>query len=422
MKFEKAARGFVRRDLRWFSARWMAILVASFAGILSLTGCGGSTATQATPTPTLSPSGGTYTTSQTVTIADTASGAVFYCTTDGSTPTTSSSQCAEPTTVSKSETLNVIAVAPGMSASTAASGVYTINLPAAATPVISVSSGAISYGQTVTITDSASAAVIYYTVTSGATGTTPTTSSYTGAGASPISLTVSAAETIEAIAVESNYSDSAVATASYTIQPIAQTITYAPATTTYTYFSGEAIPLSATASSGLAVSFASTAPAVCSVSNATASILSGGTCSIQATQAGNADYVAAAPVSVNYTINPATQTITYAPSTTTYAYSSGEKIPLSATASSGLTVSFASTTPTICSVSGTTATILSGGTCTVQATQAGNADYSTATAVSASYTITTATQTINYAPTTTTYTYSSNGTIPLSATASSNLR
>jgi hypothetical protein len=55
---------------------------------------------------------------------------------------------------------------------------------------------------------------------------------------------------------------------------------------------------------------------------------------------------------------------------------------LSATASSGLTVSFATTTSTVCSVSGTTATMLATGNCVIQASQAGNAAYAVAPGVS----------------------------------------
>src|ERR1017187_8255807 len=51
---------------------------------------------------------------------------------------------------------------------------------------------------------------------------------------------------------------------------------------------------------------------------------------------------------------------------------------LSATASSGLTVSFASLTTTVCTVSGAAVTLAAIGTCTIQATQAGNAVYTAA--------------------------------------------
>ena len=54
---------------------------------------------------------------------------------------------------------------------------------------------------------------------------------------------------------------------------------------------------------------------------------------------------------------------------------------VSATASSGLPVTFMSTTPSVCTtsgVNGTTVNLLSPGTCTINATQAGNATYNPA--------------------------------------------
>ena len=53
----------------------------------------------------------------------------------------------------------------------------------------------------------------------------------------------------------------------------------------------------ASASSGLSVSFASLTTGVCTVSGATATMIAAGTCTIQASQAGNGVYAAAAPVS-----------------------------------------------------------------------------------------------------------------------------
>ena len=162
----------------------------------------------AATTPSFSPVGGTYTSAQTVTIADATSGASIYYTTDGTTPSTSSTPYAGAITVKASETINAIAVAPGYTQSPVASSIYTINLSVAATPSISPVSGAYTSAQTVTITDATSGASIYYTTD----GTTPTTSSiqYTGA------ITVTVSETINAIAVASGYSNSVVATVVYT--------------------------------------------------------------------------------------------------------------------------------------------------------------------------------------------------------------
>jgi lysophospholipase L1-like esterase len=147
---------------------------------------------------------------------------------------------------------------------------------------------------------------------------------------------------------------------------------------------GTQLALSATASSGLTVSFASTTSAVCTVSGVTANFIAAGTCNLQATQVGNSTYAAAAPVSQSFTVNGETQTITFGTISTQQV---GTQLALSATTSSGLSVSFASTTQTICTVFGTTASLIAGGTCNLQATQAGNSTYAAANAVSQSFTV-----------------------------------
>ena len=60
--------------------------------------------------------------------------------------------------------------------------------------------------------------------------------------------------------------------------------------------------VSATASSGLAVSFASASPGVCSVSGSTVTLVAIGTCSIQATQGGNNIWAAASPAAQNFQV------------------------------------------------------------------------------------------------------------------------
>jgi hypothetical protein len=179
-----------------------------------------------------------------------------------------------------------------------------------------------------------------------------------------------------------------------TVSAAPQTITFAPTITSYTYASSGTFSLSATASSGLAVSFASETPEVCSVSGTVVTILSGGTCTIEATQTGTDNYQAATPVDVNFTITSAAQTISFAPAVTSYNYSSGGTITLSATSSTGLTVSFASKSASVCSATKTTATILSAGTCTIEATQSGNASYGAATPVDVNFTIAQVTPTV----------------------------
>src|SRR5258705_8422940 len=59
-------------------------------------------------TPTFSPAGGTYSQSQTVTISDATSGATIYYTTDGSTPTTSSTVYSAPISVTQTTTIRAM--------------------------------------------------------------------------------------------------------------------------------------------------------------------------------------------------------------------------------------------------------------------------------------------------------------------------
>jgi probable HAF family extracellular repeat protein len=83
--------------------------------------------------------------------------------------------------------------------------------------------------------------------------------------------------------------------------------------------------------------------------------------------------------SFNVTVDPAPQTITFGSlSDTLYG---AAPFAVSASASSGLPVSLASTTPSVCTVSGITVSVLQPGTCSLTANQAGNADYQAATPV-----------------------------------------
>ncbi|MGP8253239.1 MAG: hypothetical protein ACLQHF_14510, partial [Terracidiphilus sp.] len=175
----------------------------------------------------------------------------------------------------------------------------------------------------------------------------------------------------------------------------AQTITFA-ALPSQTYGAAP-FTVSATASSGLAVSFASTTSSVCTVSGSTVTLVSGeATCTIEATQAGNDDYQPAPAVAQSFWVYREAQTITFeALPAKTYG---AAPFTVSATASSGLPVSFTSTTTSVCTVSGSTVTLVSAGAnCTIEATQAGNSDYGAAPATTRTFWVNKEAQTITFA-------------------------
>ena len=158
------------------------------------------------------------------------------------------------------------------------------------------------------------------------------------------------------------------------------------------------VTISAEASSGLAVGFSSLTSAVCAVSGNTVTLVAAGTCTIRASQAGNANYSAAPNVSRSFTVTSVlqSQTITFgALSNQTFG---AAPFTVSATASSGLLVNFASLTTLVCTISGSTVTLVSSGTCTIQASQTGNASYAAAPNVNRSFSVTQAAQTLSFAP------------------------
>ena len=77
-------------------------------------------------TPTFSPAGGLYTSAQNVTISTTTTGASIYYTTDGSTPTASSTPYTGAIAVNATTTIKAIAVKEGNNNSTVASATYLI--------------------------------------------------------------------------------------------------------------------------------------------------------------------------------------------------------------------------------------------------------------------------------------------------------
>lgn len=147
--------------------------------------------------------------------------------------------------------------------------------------------------------------------------------------------------------------------------------------------------VNATATSGLPVTFSSKSPTICSINSTTGIVtsLATGTCIIVANQDGNTDYAPAPQATQNIvTAFDPNQIISFGPIPALTLYGTS---PVTASASSGLPVSYSTTTPAVCSVHASTGLVtdVSVGNCIIAANQAGNASYNAAPQVTQTLTV-----------------------------------
>ena len=181
--------------------------------------------------------------------------------------------------------------------------------------------------------------------------------------------------------------------------PVDQTFTVGPANQTITFgsisnhiYGDPAFTLGATASSGLAVTY-TVVSGPATVSGNTLTITGVGTVDVQASQAGNTQYNAAANVDQTFTVGKGNQTITFG-SIPNHAFGDAP-ITLGATASSGLAVTYTVVSGPA-TVSGNTLTITGVGTVDVKASQPGNPQYNAAADVDQTFTVGKGNQTITF--------------------------
>jgi hypothetical protein len=116
-------------------------ILASYQGNTTYSSSGGNiTETITSVNPTITPPGGVYPAAQLVTIADATTGTVLYYTTDGTTPTASSTHYTAPILVSTPETINAVGILSGVSTNTASASYTVIGAPT----VLAVPASAIS--------------------------------------------------------------------------------------------------------------------------------------------------------------------------------------------------------------------------------------------------------------------------------------
>ena len=118
------------------------------------------------------------------------------------------------------------------------------------------------------------------------------------------------------------------------------------------------------------MSFTTTTPSLCSITGSDVSLLAAGTCTIAADQAEDANYNTAPTVNLSIIISKADQVISNFISTPNSGRV-GEFTVVSATGGGSTNpVSFTTTTPSLCSITGSDVSLLAAGTCTIAADQA----------------------------------------------------
>ena len=193
------------------------------------------------------------------------------------------------------------------------------------------------------------------------------------------------------------------ATTKLLIEQATQTIAWT--IDTNTLLVNETLPLNATASSGLEVTYTITeGQDVIAIEGNNLVAKKAGTATITALQTGNNNYLAAESITHTITVEEATQTITWIIDATTLLVN--ETLPLNATASSGLEVTYTITEgQDVVAIEGNNLVAKKAGTATITASQAGNTDYLAAESVAHTITVEKATPQITELPTIAPVTY-----------------
>ncbi|TDR48467.1 hypothetical protein DFR29_10187 [Tahibacter aquaticus] len=218
--------------------------------------------------------------------------------------------------------------------------------------------------------------------------------SFTGAGTCVINANQ---------AGNANYNAAPQVQQSFSVGRGSQSISFSSTAPAAATVAGAAYTVSATASSGLPVSFSidASASAVCTIAGASVSFSTVGTCVINANQAGNANYNAAAQLQQSFAVGKGSQTLSFTSTAPTAAVVGGAAYTVTASATSGLTASFSidASASSVCSIAGASVSFQSAGSCVINANQAGNANYNAATQVQQTFVVGKGSQTLSYTST-----------------------
>ena len=229
--------------------------------------------------------------------------------------------------------------------------------------------------------DASSDATFTYAGT-GATSYAATSAAPTNAG----TYSVTPSALVLSSGLTSNYAITYVA-ANFTISKATQlpliassstnTVTYAPSPDEPTV----ALSTSGGSGSGSVTYAVTSAGGICSISGSTLTAHLAGSCTVVATKAESANFIARDSAAITITVNKSTQELTFdAVTNKTYG---DANFTATATATSGLAITLSASPSTVCQiVSGLTIQIVANGDCTITATQSGDSNYLPATVAS----------------------------------------
>ncbi|MBN9082827.1 MAG: hypothetical protein BGP04_01380 [Rhizobiales bacterium 62-17] len=284
--------------------------------------------------------------------------------------------------------------------STSAGLTQTVN-KGGTTSAISSATNPSTFGQNVTFTATVAAVAP-------ATGTPTGTMTFNGASGAPVTVPLSggsATFSTSTLALgphsvtvtyngDANFNTSSSAALTQTVNAAGNTITFnKPPDTPFT---STPPTLNATATSGVAPTYASNSGPVCTVTSAgVITFISAGVCSITASQGATGNYAAATPVTQTFNVTAGVNTITFnKPADTPF---TSPPPVLNATATSGVAPTYTSNSGPVCTVTSAGAiTFVSAGVCSITASQGATGNYGAATPVTQTFNVTAGVNTITF--------------------------
>ncbi len=235
--------------------------------------------------------------------------------------------------------------------------------------------------QTISITSGPTSVAVgtSYTITAVATSLLPVTftSSTTGVctvASSTVTLASTGTCTLRADqAGDANYSPAPQATQSFTVGAAPQAISITSTAPTSPVV-GQTYTPTATTNASLTVSFVSATLSVCSISGNIVTFDAVGVCTINFVQNGNGAFGPAPVLNQSMTVGPATQTLTITSTAVSPRVGGTYTVTTILSPNAALPVTFSTTTPTSCVVSGAVVTFSAVAQCTIVASQAGTAN------------------------------------------------